>query len=91
LAGSSGAGLHRDSFVIWLVLEVALLWTNGYLLQLGQHGATLMPKAFCPAADDDAEEENALNCRRSWLAFASDFLLVISLLFSSVSYALWYI
>ncbi len=51
----------------------------------------LMSKAFCPAADGDAEEENALNCRRSWLSFASDFLVVISLPFSSVSYAFWYI
>ncbi len=51
------------------------MWMNVYLLQLGQHGAVLMPKAFCPSssADDDAEEEDALFCRRSWLSFANDF------------------
>jgi hypothetical protein len=68
-----GVGLHRVSFVIWLVFGVAFLWTNVYLLQLGQHGAVLMPKAFCPAADDDIEEENVLVCRRSWLSFAKNF------------------
>ncbi len=71
-----GLGLHRVSFLIWLVLGVAFLWTNVYLLQLGQYGYILMPKAFCPAAaaaDGAEEEEDALVCRRSWLSFAKIF------------------
>ncbi len=70
-----GLGLHRAHFILWLLLGVAFLWTNMYLLQLGQHGAVLMPKAFCPAAADGAEEEeeDALVCRRSWLSLAKDF------------------
>jgi hypothetical protein len=70
-----GLGLHRVSFLIWLVLGVAFLWTNVYLLQLGQYGYILMPKAFCPAAAADGaeEEEDALVCRRSWLSFAKRF------------------